>query len=702
MKFSYNWIKEFLPNLPKPEKVAELFTMHAFEVEDVKRVGSDWVLDIDILPNRMHDAASHIGIAAELCRILKRAAVRLPKVSVIEGKDRISDLVKVQIINKFACPRYSARIVRGVKVGPSPQWLKERLRAVGVGSINNIVDATNYVMLEYGQPLHAFDFDKIVEQRGTVRARLPDGQGTTRKEIIVRFAKKGEKILTLDGEERELLPSVLLIADNKNPLTIAGIKGGAAAGITNKTTHILIESANFDPKIIYRTSRLLGIRSDASNRFEAGRAVEATIPALERVIALIQQVAGGVTARGIADAGEKHSPKRAILLRPDYVSRLLGVELSLFEIKKTLLAIGSTLYPAQRGALRVVPSVERQDLEREEDLIEEIGRLKGFGRIPPKHPHALLLPAHVPDQEKLADIVRDELSRLGFWEQENYVFLGAKLLEVFGLAVHRHVEMFNPVSEDYRFLRSSFLPRLIKNVVDNRGRNDSPKFFEIGKAWTLSQKGAVEREYLGLVSAAKEQPKAGSLRPHVQAPALFELKGVIIELGNAAGIADLVFEVPDVELQEFYPFLQRGKMAVVKSGAIPIGIVGEVREKFYREGTVACAELYLNEWLRLASEEHEYRVLPKYPEALRDISVLVPQEIYSDDVAQEIMQAGRPLVRDVDLFDYYDGEEVGEDQKSLAFHIYYQAPNRTLTDTEVDLIHQKIEQAIVAKNWQVR
>src|SRR3989344_3143621 len=695
MKFSYNWIKEFLPNLPKPEKVVELFTMHAFEVENVKRVGNDWVLDIDILPNRMHDAASHFGIAAELSRILKRSAIHTPKVLVIEGKNRVRDFVKVQIITTSACPRYSARIVRGVKVGPSPKGLKERLRAVGVGSINNIVDATNYVMLEYGQPLHAFDFDKIAEQRGT-------GHGTTRKEIIVRFAKKGEKILTLDGEERELLPSVLLIADNKNPLAIAGIKGGAVAGITNKTTHILIESANFDPKTIYRTSRLLGIRSDASNRFEAGRAVETIIPALERVTALIQQVAGVVAALGIADAGGKHSQKRAILLRPDYVSRLLGVQISLLEIKKTLLAIGSSVYPLGRGALRVVPSVERQDLEREEDLIEEIGRLKGFGRIPPKHQHALLLPAHVPDQEKLADIVRDELSRLGFWEQENYVFSGAKLLEAFGLAEHPRVEMVNPISEDYRFLRNSLLPRLIKNVVDNRGRNDSPKFFEVGKAWMPSQKGVVERERVGLISAAKEQPKAGSLRPHAQAPALFELKGVITELGNATGVADLAFEVPDVELQALYPFLQRGKTAAVKSGAVLLGIMGEIAEKFYREGTAACAELYLDEWLRLASEEHEYRALPKYPEALRDIAVLVPQDVYSDDVAQEIVQAGRPLVRDVDLFDYYDGEEVGEDQKSLAFHIYYQAPNRTLTDAEVDLTHQKIEQAITAKNWQVR
>ena len=375
MIFSYNWIKNYIKKkTPPPKKLAELLTKHFAEVEEIKKLGGDFTLDIDVRPNRASDCFSHLGIARECC-VLLNSELKIPNFKPNEDKNlKAKDFVSVEVKDRDACPRYTARVISGVRVASSPKWIQERLGVCGLRPINNIVDTVNYVMLETGQPLHAFDGEKL--------------EG---KKIIVRFARNRERILTLDEQKFELGPDILVIADDKKPIAVAGIKGGKIPEIDKKTNTIVLESANFTSPVIRKGSRRLNLKTDASLRFEHGISPDLTEFAADRAAYLIQKIAGGKIAKGLIDFYPKKIPPKIIRLESDYVKELLGIDISKKEISNILKRLDFKTKEIKKNTFQVSIPVRRLDIALPEDLIEEIGRIVGYGKISFVFPAAFLL-----------------------------------------------------------------------------------------------------------------------------------------------------------------------------------------------------------------------------------------------------------------------------------------------------------------------
>ena len=631
MIFSYNWLKEYVKNLPKPERLSDLLTMHSFEVKEVKKIKRDWTLDIDVLPNRAHDCFCHLGIAREISAITGLALV-LPTLDV-RKTDRHRMSVTVEVRDKMACPRYTAKAVTEVKVASSPKWMQERLKTCGLRPVNNIVDIANYVMLETGQPLHAFDGEKL--------------EG---KKILVRFAKKGEKITTLDNQRFNLDPDILVIADAKKPIAIAGIKGGKEPEIDKKTKVVVLESANFYRRAIRKSSKKLNLKTDASWRFEHGLDPNLTEFAINRAVFLIQKVAGGKFDSGIVDVYPKKVYPKKIKLNLNYVESLLGVRIPEKKIKSILKKLGFRLMGLGNPLLAEVPT-RRLDVSLAEDLIEEIGRIYGYEKIPAVFPVVSLIPSKRNLDIFWENIVKNILKEAGFTEVYNYSFISEK----------GGVEVENPVSSEYKYLRPSLIPNLLKNIEKNLRYFSEIKIFELGKVF----EGRKEKRQL-----------SGS----VVGQDFYYLKGVIDLLLNKLGISDIQYE-------------ERGlRVALIKVNGTALGFL---KEKVF--------ELDFEKLQKLASEEHQYHPLSKFPSAVRDLAILVPRETKVVEVLNKINAAGGRLVRDIDLFDIYQGTELPQGKKNLAFHIVYQAEDRTLKSEEIDKIHQKIIKTLEKKpRWQVR
>jgi len=436
MIFSYNWLKDYIKGkMPSPKKLAELLTLHSFEVEEVKKVGKDWVLDIDVLPNRACDCFSHIGIAREIAVITNsKLKTQNSKLQLKTQKFNAKDFIKIEVKNREDCPRYTAKVILDVKVKSSPKWIQERLKACGLQPINNIVDITNYVMLETGQPIHAFDFDKIKSL--SPKSQVPNPKQIPnskfqKKKIIVRRAKKGEKITALDNKTYTLDEDILVIADTQEPIAIAGIKGGESTAIDSKTKNIIIEAANFSPQVIRRASRKLKLRTDASWRFENGVDPNLIDFAQERVCSLIQKIAGGKVTQGMVDFYPKKVLPKKIKLDLDYVEKLLGVRIPQKEIIKILKSLGLKIENWKLKILTVEVPTRRLDISIQEDLIEEIGRIVGFQNIPSVFPQTSLIPPERNEEIFWQRNCQDILKEQGFTEVYNYSFIGEQEKEIF-------------------------------------------------------------------------------------------------------------------------------------------------------------------------------------------------------------------------------------------------------------------------------
>ena len=729
MKFSYSWLKELVPEIPSAKETAELLTMHAFEVEDVigespapkkataDQGGDDTVFNIDILPNRMADASSHIGVARDLAAIMtvqggKKVELALPDMKVEEDAEmQANDLIAVKIEDRLGCPFYAARVMRGVTVKQSPSWLRKRLKALGVDSINNIVDVVNCVMLETGQPLHAFDLRKI--------ASVPNAKGKDQKSkirrIVVRKAKQGEKMKALDGETYSLGPFVTVIADEKRVIAIGGVKGGATSGISEKTTDIVLEAALFYAKRIYRTSRLTGIVTDASKRFEAGRTAGGTLQALDRVAKLIQELAGGSIASGVVTAGKATARGRAIPFSVGNAELVLGVSVSAKEAKRALEAIGCTVR-VRKGSDRVGPQwvvnppKERMDITIEEDLIEEVGRLIGYTVEAVDMPRASLIPAIVNKRERWSDKVRDVLAAAGLREVMRYSFVSEDLMKSWGHGAEPMRRLENPQSSERTHLRPTLLPGLLAMAERERkssvarsasGGKQSVRIFEIGSIFEPKPQGKLlELRALGIVIAEQAlTAPSGFVGEH---SAYFLAKGVAEELLEGLGITDIVFK----PLGDYLNIWAEGRSAEIFAGKQWLGVVGElapvVLKKHKTLGSVAMVEFDMGKVVEAASAEHEYRAPSKFPEVLRDMAVLVPLDVTADDVNQAIVQAGPNWLRDVDLFDYYEGDQISDGMKSLAFRLAYQSHEETLTDRAVNKAQTVIEEALREMNFEIR
>ncbi len=678
MIFAHDWLQDYISKkIPKPKDLAELLTFHSFEIEGVEKRKGEWIIDIDVLPNRAHDCLSHIGIARE-CAVLLGAQLKLPEVKLKESKKiKIKDLVKVQVENREDCPRYGAKVMLEIKEGKTPKYIKERLEACGLQSINSVVDITNYVMLETGQPIHAFDLDKLG------------------KNIVVRRAQKGEKIKTLDDKEYVLDGDILVIADSDKPVAIAGIKGGNSTGIDKDTKNILIEAGNFNQGIIRKASQLLKLKTDASVRFENEIDPSLIDYALERVCQLVGEYNKGEVAGGMIDLYPKKVLPKKIKLDLNYANKLLGLEIPKQKSISILQALGFRV-GEKAGGLEVLVPTRRLDVNTQEDLIEEIGRVYGYENIPSVFPNVSLKP-----QERNNDVfwqsnIQDILKQANYLETYNYSFIGEKDKEIFSFK-DELVEVVNPASSLNKYFRPSLMPNLLKIAKENLKQFDEVKVFEIGRVAVL-KKGIKEKSMLTAMLIKKNKGDK----------CFYELKGMATTLLNSLGVSDIWFDEvkptpEDSKIDLWHP----GKRAEIKVGDREIGFLGEIHPivsgAYGLSQKVFMCDIDFDQLLNVVSEENEFQPISSFPATLRDLAILVPMGTKVVEIMNVINSAGGEIVKDIDLFDSYSGEGVPDGKENFAFHIVYQVLDRTLSSREVNKTHQEIIDALEQNlSWEIR
>ena len=640
--------------------------------------GGEVVLDVAITPNR-GDWVSLLGMAREV-RAHYGGSLRLPPCEPTEGGEDASRHARVSIEDAAGCPRYVARIVRGVTVAPSPAWLRERLAAAGLRPINNVVDVTNLVMLELGQPLHAFD---LAEIRGG--------------EVRVRAARPGERIITLDGQQRALEPDDLVIADAERALAIAGVMGGQGSEVRPETRDLLIESAQFHPSRVRRTARRLGLHTDASYRFERGVDPEGVGRAADRAARLLAELAGGGVCRGTAEARGQALPRTAqIALRPERLNRLLGTALRPGEIAALLARLDIQVEAGGDELLRCRPPSWRADLAIPEDLVEEVARIHGYDRIEATLPGARLAGSEEPPERTLRERARDALRGAGLTELMTFPALRRGDLDALRLAPddprRSLVELVNPIQAEEPALRSTLVPTLLRAAQLNLSRQaEGLRLFEIGRAFEARGAGELPRETWQAV-ALWTDTKGASLWERRDVPLFFRAKGaaeaVLAELGCAA-----TFRAGSRE-----PFLHPGASGELLAGEETVAVLGELHPEsaaaFGLEAELALLVLDLDALLRVPRSAGLYRELSRHPKVVRDLAVLLGRDVPAGDVLEWIGKTAGASLRGVSIFDRYEGRGVPEGKVSLAFRLEFQRTDRTLTDAEVGRSVERIVQEL--------
>jgi phenylalanyl-tRNA synthetase beta chain len=628
----------------------------------------DVIFDLDITPNRP-DCLSVIGVAWETAALTEQS-LHVAEITYKEELPPIEEQVSVEIVAPDLCPRYCASLITGAKIAESPQWLQQRLIACGMRPINNVVDITNYVMLEYGQPLHAFDYQQI---RG--------------KKIIVRRAADKEVLVTLDGVERTLADNMLVIADAQGAVAVAGVMGGAGSEVMPGTTTILLEAASFKPTSIHYTSRALNLSSEASMRFERGISPELTVPALRRATQLIAELGGGRVAGGWIDVYPGKQKQKPISLSTSEVKRILGVEFSLDQIIKTLVSLSFECKEVSTSEISVAVPYWRSDVRQEIDLIEEVARIIGYDEIP-----MTMLSDQIPRQNPapilaIKDKVRQTLVGYGFQEVLTYSLTSLELLT--GLLPEPHplepmpLRVANPMTKDQEYLRPNLRANLLAALASNQRHEDSGLwFFELDKVYLPRENNLPEEPEMlcGVMCGPRwEQSWTSSKNP----PDFYAAKGIVESLLCRLGVSVSFAEAKDETL---HPVKQAA--IVVKDNKL--GVVGElhpkVAEAFEISGTVCLFEINLRALLPHTTDHRMYQPVPRFPAIVRDIALVVDAGI-THQKAVEIIKSS-PLVTGVALFDVYTGEQVPPGKKSLAYRITFQSPTDTLTDEKVDGILQ--------------
>jgi phenylalanyl-tRNA synthetase beta chain len=633
--------------------------MHCFEVESIEKRGTDWIINIDVLPDRAGDCLSHLGIAKELSVLLNKKII-IPVIKIKENKEKIKKYLSIKVENTKDCRRYTARVLKNIKVGPSPKWLQEKLSVCGMNSINNVVDATNYIMLETGQPLHAFDYEKIS------------------KEIIVRRAKKKEKILTLSEKEYILDENILLIADSKKPLALAGIKGGMGCEITEKTKTIVLESANFNPKLISQTARKLNLRTDASIRFEQNLDPNLTEVAIERVASLIQELSGAEVVSGVIDVYKNKLKPWKIKLDIENVNNIIGIEIPKKEIIKILTNLGFTVTFSGKNALTVKVPTSRQDVTIPENLIEEIGRIYGYDKVP------AILPFFSEPAQRNEDIfwqnkTKDIVKELGFTEVYNYSFIGNEEMAVFELKAE---ELVNPVSSYYKYLRPTVIPQMAKIIKENSKFFKEIEIFELGKVFDS------RKETMFLAGA-------------VLGKNFDSVKGCFNVLFEKLGVDKVSFS--SIEKDDIW---HKNKTSAIKVGGKIIGKLGSLSSNLVELLMINDAiffEINFDELQKYCSEKKEYKQISYHPPVLRDVSGTIYEDSEIEEVAEAIKNSSNELLKSVEVFDVYKGKGIPEDRKSVSFHLTYQSDEKTLDSKTIDsLIVELINKLKQTINWEER
>lgn len=635
----------------------------------------DWILDINITPNRS-DCLCVLGIAREVAALTGKP-LRFPADKKAEKDPPADRLTSVTLERPDLCPRYVAKLILGVRIGPSPFWMRRRLEACGVRAISNIVDVTNYVMLEMGQPLHAFDFHRLEEKR-----------------IVVRTAAPGFTFTTLDGTGRKMPKDALMICDGKKPVALAGIMGGLNSEIEEDTNDILLESAYFDPMGIRRTSKQLGLSTEASIRFERGIDPNGSLRAAERAADLMAALAGGTVSRGAVDAYPKKIQPLQIPLRVSRVNQILGTSINAKEIQTHLKNLQLEVRENGAASFRVTAPTYRVDLTREIDLIEEVARLHGFHRVPVTLPSGRVSPEKKTPMQLGVERARDLLSGFGFREVITYSFISPQVLLDLRISPNdrkaRGLRIQNPLSEDQAVMRTTLVPGLLHTVRSNLNRqNLDLKLFELGRVFFPRgpEDQPEEVEFLGgILSGLRDEESWAKPRAECD---FFDLKGALEGLFEGMGVAGVQF-LPDHQI----PFLHAGKACRVNVKGEDIGILGEVNagvgELFDLKEKVFLFELDFQKVVSRMTERRTFTPLPRYPAVARDLAVVVDEPVAAGDILQTLWKASEGWIKEIRLFDLYRGNPVPSGRKSLAFRLVYQKEDRTLTDREVNEFHQNL------------
>ncbi|SDC29405.1 phenylalanyl-tRNA synthetase beta subunit [Candidatus Frackibacter sp. WG11] len=636
----------------------------ALELDDI-------IFELDLTPN-YSDCLSMIGVAREVAAMTGNQ-LQLPEVEYSATGPEVKELTSIEVEDEDLCPRYTVRVIKDVEVKESPLWLQRRLKAAGIRPINNIVDITNYILMEFGQPLHAFDYDQLTENR-----------------IVVRRAKSGEKLLTLDDEERELDEDMLVIADAQEPICVAGVMGGANSEVTERTTNILLESANFDPISIRQTAKKLGLHSESSHRFERGVDVNSTDLASQRAIKLILDLAGGEVAKGVIDLYPNPVEPLELNLNVNRINRLLGTDIGEDEMIELLTNLEFEVEEENDNLIVKVPTF-RGDISREADLVEEIARMYGYDQIEPVLASGPILQGKKTWQQSLEDKTLNLLTGLGLTEVKTFSFTSQTIFDEIKLPedsdLRDTVKLNNPLSSEHEVMRTTLLPNLLEVLNRNISRNvDEVKIFELGRAFT-PQEGELPEERL-LLSGALMEKNENEIWD-LDASNFFALKGVIEEYFTALNIEDYEFNNSE------HPSLHPGRTAIIKVKGEEVGILGEVHpdliDNYDLLPRTVLFELEFEIIVKHANDDLVYRELPKYPASTRDIALVVDVEVTSQDLENIINGVAGDLLETIELFDLYQGKQVEEGTKSLAYSLTYRAQDRTLTDDEINKLQSQIE-----------
>jgi phenylalanyl-tRNA synthetase beta chain len=643
-----------------------------FILEDEQPLGNDikdvlglneTVVDFEITSNRP-DCLSIVGIAREAAVTFKSKFNR-PEIKVQELGDEASKYAAVEIKDPDLCPRYAARIVKDVKVGTSPKWMRDRLKAVGVRPINNIVDITNYVMFELGQPMHAYDLENLQS-----------------KKIIVRRAEEGEIIKTLDDQDRELDSSMLVIADGNRPVGVAGVMGGANSEINVDTKTILFESATFNGTAVRLAAKKLGLRTEASARFEKGLDVENVAAAVDRAAQLVEELGAGTVCKGVIDCYANKPEKVSIKFRPDKINAFLGTDIETLEMLKIFNAL-EFVYDEANSSV-IAPSF-RPDIEREADLAEEVARFYGYNNI-----KATLLVGKASTQgrktfkQKIEDIIKNTMISCGISEAFTYSITSPKIFEKLKLPVEselrKAVAISNPLGEDYSIMRTTSIPDMLEVLSRNYNRrNDEARLFELSNVY-LPESIPIDK--------LPEEKQVLTIGTYGNTD-FYELKGIIEELLSVLGIKNYDFE-PEKESPAFHP----GRTAKLIVNGQRVGILGEIHpeviENFECPERTYVAVLDSKPLIDNTCLVPQYKALPKFPAVSRDIAMLVRDEIMVKNIEEIIIKRSGKILEDLRLFDVYKGKQVTEGMKSVAYSITFRAADRTLTDEDVNKVMDKI------------
>lgn len=634
---------------------------------------NETVVEFEITSNRP-DCFSIIGLARETAATFDKKFT-IPEVKFAENNENIADTLSVEVLDKDKCKRYCARMVKNVKIGPSPAWMQERLRACGVRPINNIVDITNYVLLEYGQPMHAFDLRDLADNK-----------------IIVRRAENGEIIKTLDEQDRTLTSDDLVIADGKKAVAVAGVMGGFNSEVKDDTTTVVFESATFDGASVRLTAQRVGLRTEASSRYEKGLDYNNTVPAVERACQLVEELACGENIGGMIDVMGNVTDMKSLPFRPDKINAFLGTDISTEQMVKYFDALE---IKTDLDKMTVTPPSFRPDLEGEADIAEEVARFYGYDKIPVTLLSGEATCGKKTDRQQAQDKIMETLTAMGMYEIYTYTFTSPSIFDKLNIpsesALRNAVKISNPLGEDTSIMRTTTIASMLDILSRNYNyRNVSAKLFEIGKVFIPAEEGKLP-----------DEPFKITLGMYGDNADFFDLKGMCESLFGNLHVNGVKYEAV-TDNPTFHP----GRCAKISAGGKTLGIIGEIHpavsRKYGIETPVYIAELdFENVFLNIKSEL-KFKELPKYPAVTRDIAMLVDKAVPVADIEAVIEKASGKMLETLTLFDVYEGAQIPDGKKSVAYSAVYRASDRSLTGEEVQTVFDKVVRKLEGIGAQLR